>query len=262
MASEFKNIDPDEFERLVANVWDGLGWNTTVTSSARDDGIDVEATRWTEDGKEKHLIQAKRYDSKVSAPEIREYAGLYQQESDVDKVIVVSTGGFTDPAKEVASKTDIELIDGHELKRKYRLSDRRVTENSLFQEFESEDVLALLKLTKELLLHIFKTNNQELKEEYRKMDNSDRIPQSGFGRKLIDFIIDSTYYVKIFSKFAILGLFFMFVAPLGIGLTDIVIGLKESTATTLSRLAIWSGPVLFLAGIVVIIRSSPPSDKS
>lgn len=124
LTEEFETISPDEFEQLVANIWEGNGWNTEVTSSSRDKGIDVVATRWTEEGKEKHLIQAKRYtgDNKVDSEEIRKYATLYQQEPDADKVLVVSTSGFTDPAEDLASDLDVDTVGPMKLKQKYRLS--------------------------------------------------------------------------------------------------------------------------------------------
>lgn len=43
VASRLYEIDPFEFEHLIADIWDYLGWDTEVTSKAQDGGIDVVA---------------------------------------------------------------------------------------------------------------------------------------------------------------------------------------------------------------------------
>lgn len=113
---KLQSMDDYEFEELVGKIWEANGWNTHVTSGSGDKGIDVIATR---DGKtnDKVLIQAKRYKkgNNVGSPEIRKYATLYQQDPETDSVIVVTTSSFTGPAKKLAKKLEVELIDGDKL---------------------------------------------------------------------------------------------------------------------------------------------------
>lgn len=111
--NKLKNIDPLKFENLVADLWEYLGYETEVTKASSDRGIDVVATREFP-YKEKVLIQAKRYSSSISGPELREYVALGKQD-DVDTVIVVSTSGFTRQAKQEAEEYNLKLIDGKTL---------------------------------------------------------------------------------------------------------------------------------------------------
>lgn len=109
---ELQQMDSDDFEHLVAEIWSAMGYDTQVTQGGADRGIDVIATN----DSEKVLIQAKRYSSgnKVGAPKIREYSALYQQEGATD-VVVVTTGEFTSNASELAPTIGVTTVNGEEL---------------------------------------------------------------------------------------------------------------------------------------------------
>lgn len=109
-------LDPTAFEQFVADLWEAQGWNTTVSRASGDEGIDVVATR-RYPHRQKALIQAKRYqaDNTVGAPEIQQYGSLYQQEDDVDQVVVVTTSSFTRDAEARAADLDVDLVDGRRL---------------------------------------------------------------------------------------------------------------------------------------------------
>lgn len=111
--NQMRSIDALEFEELIADLWEVLGYNTEVTQSSSDRGVDVIATREFP-YEEKNLIQAKRYSSTISGPELREYIALARRDA-VDSVIVVSTSGFTSQAKQEADEYNIKLINGHTL---------------------------------------------------------------------------------------------------------------------------------------------------
>lgn len=106
------NIDPYDFETLVAKIWKKHGWDTTVTSGAQDRGIDVIARQ-----KKPILvtvaIQAKAYnrDNKVSSSDVRTYRTLYDQEDGVNAVVIATTSQFTDQAEKLAEDLDISLLD-------------------------------------------------------------------------------------------------------------------------------------------------------
>ncbi len=110
------SIRPTEFEELVAEIWAELGYETEVTPGSRDRGIDVIATKEIP-VTEKVLIQAKAYSeqNKVGSKEIRNYATLYQQESGVDRVVVVTTGEFTSDAETLAKDLDVRTVDREDL---------------------------------------------------------------------------------------------------------------------------------------------------
>lgn len=113
---KLQNLPPHHFEEFVADVWqEKQGWNTEVMEEGPDMGLDVigEPPR----GGDKTAVQCKRYSSgnKVSSRQIREYAALRQQWSDVTGVTVVTTSTFTTNAEEVADRLDVKLIDGGDL---------------------------------------------------------------------------------------------------------------------------------------------------
>lgn len=111
--SQLRQMDEYEFEQLVADVWEQLGWETTVTTGSSDRGIDVIA-RKSSPFKQKQLIQVKRYSAgnKIGSPDIQQYSSLRQQEDDVDAIIVVTTSSFTSQAEQIANDLNVKLIDG------------------------------------------------------------------------------------------------------------------------------------------------------
>jgi uncharacterized protein YjbI with pentapeptide repeats len=114
LISKIRQVEPDEFEHLVADLWGQMGYQTKVTQQSQDNGIDVRATHPLG---ETVLIQAKRYgsNSRVGVREIREYAGLYAQEDSINEVWVVTTGGFTSQAEKVADEANVELVGSNRL---------------------------------------------------------------------------------------------------------------------------------------------------
>lgn len=109
-------MDPETFEHLVADVWSGLGYQTTVGASRRDRGGDVVARR-TSPVEQTVVIEAERIapERTVGREAIQEYASLYRQEPAADLVVVVTTGSFTEPAVETATALGVKLVDGDRL---------------------------------------------------------------------------------------------------------------------------------------------------
>ena len=106
------NIDPYDFESLVAKIWEKHGWKTRVTSGAQDRGIDVIA-RQKEPISLTVAIQAKAYsqDNKIGSDDVRTYRTLYDQEEGMNAVAIATTGRFTDQAKNLAEDLNISLLD-------------------------------------------------------------------------------------------------------------------------------------------------------
>lgn len=110
---QLQRLDGYEFEDLVADLWERRGWETEVTSGSNDRGIDIIARR-TNPYQEKVLIQVKRYqpNNTVGSAEIQQYSSLKQQEDSVDKVLVITTSTFSDPALSVADSLNVKCING------------------------------------------------------------------------------------------------------------------------------------------------------
>ncbi|MEM4780177.1 MAG: restriction endonuclease [Halalkalicoccus sp.] len=111
-----QSMDDYDFEHFVADLWERMGWSTEVSTQSADRGIDVVATR-NSPYEEKALIQAKRYgpNTTVGSPAIQQYASLKHQRHGVDKVLVVTTNGFSGQAEELAHQLNVKLIDGEGL---------------------------------------------------------------------------------------------------------------------------------------------------
>lgn len=111
-----QKLEPDEFEHFISDLWERLGWETTVTTESRDRGIDVIAERY-HPYQQKVLIQAKRYqsDNRVESPQIREYSALRRQEENVDQVLVVTTSEFTSDAREIAKDLNVKCVNADRL---------------------------------------------------------------------------------------------------------------------------------------------------
>ncbi len=110
---EWKKVDPRQFEKLTALIFQRLGYRTRVIGGSGDQGIDVIAQR-----QEKRIfIQCKRV-SKVQPKQIREFYGAIVDKLKAgDKGIFVTSGLYTAEDKQFAREKNIELIDGLLLKR-------------------------------------------------------------------------------------------------------------------------------------------------
>ncbi|MGB9986567.1 M48 family metalloprotease [Salarchaeum japonicum] len=116
LLSRIQSMDEYEFEHLVGDLWEEIGWRTSVTTASKDRGVDVVAERESP-YYQKQVIQAKCYSSgnTVSSSEVQQYAGLHLQEDNVDAVVVVTTSRFTSDARDVASDSNVKLVNGGDL---------------------------------------------------------------------------------------------------------------------------------------------------
>lgn len=111
-----RSLEPYDFERLVADIWQECqGWTTEVLQQSRDDGVDIigQPPR----GGPKTAVQAKRNarGNKVGKADVQQYAALRQQYSDVQGVTIVTTSSFTEPALGLADRLGVKCIDGEKL---------------------------------------------------------------------------------------------------------------------------------------------------
>jgi restriction system protein len=117
MLSELDNrpnlmdLNPFEFENLVANLFSKMGLETKQTRSSKDGGVDAVAfdTRPVLGGKV--VIQAKRYKNTVGVSAVRDLFGTMMNEG-ANKGILVATSNYGPDAYEFSKDKPIELIDG------------------------------------------------------------------------------------------------------------------------------------------------------
>jgi hypothetical protein len=115
--NQLREMDPYEFEELVAKIWERQGWDAEATSCSTDRGVDVIATKEDALENRRHLIQVKRHgeNTTVGSEDIQRYASLYQRDEQVDNVFVVTSNRFTSEAEEVAKRRDVSTLNGDEL---------------------------------------------------------------------------------------------------------------------------------------------------
>lgn len=118
--SHFSQIDPIEFENVVADLWEDMGYETTVTEPRKDGGADVIAVSQgaLPINVEKLAIQVKRYTARrsVRQQEVDRMEAV-RKRFDADLGLVVTTATFSEDAVSVESEDAmyIELVDGEEL---------------------------------------------------------------------------------------------------------------------------------------------------
>lgn len=108
-------IDPYEFEDFVAELWEELGWNTTVSKSSRDQGVDIEARKSSDLVDQKAAIQVKRRKNTITRDEVQKYHSMKEQDREADMAVVVTTSRFSDGAKVWAYENNVKLFDGDDL---------------------------------------------------------------------------------------------------------------------------------------------------
>lgn len=111
-------MPPDQFEQLVGRLLGAMGYeNVMVTGRSGDGGIDVIAD--TEIGilRLRVAVQVKRMKGNVQRPVVSQLRGDMAL-LDVDQGMIITTGGFSQGAKDVArvrNVAPITLIDGDRL---------------------------------------------------------------------------------------------------------------------------------------------------
>jgi hypothetical protein len=106
-------MNGQEFEQFLATLFSKMGYETAVTKSSGDQGIDVIASK----GGIKIGIQAKCFSGSVGNGAIQE-AVAGRNYYNLDKAIVVTNSEFTNSAKELAEANSVILWDRIILKEK------------------------------------------------------------------------------------------------------------------------------------------------
>jgi restriction system protein len=108
---DWKKLDGRKFEKIVALIYENLGYKTKIIGGAGDRGIDIIIQK---DNK-RQFIQCKQM--KVVRPNyVREFHGsIVNRLGEGEKGLLVTTGDFTEEGREFVKDKPIELIDGLKL---------------------------------------------------------------------------------------------------------------------------------------------------
>lgn len=104
-------LSPFEFENFVSNLFDQIGFESKLTRSSKDGGVDVVAFDPRPIVGGKVVIQAKRYRHVVGVSAVRDMYGTMINEG-AGKGVLVTTSHYGPDAYEFAKGKPIELIDG------------------------------------------------------------------------------------------------------------------------------------------------------
>lgn len=112
--SELMMYSPDEFEHVVAALYEAKGYDTTVSQYSADMGVDV----WAEGANGTVAIQVKQYSegNTVGRGALQKTASAIAK-GDADQVVVVTSSSFAHTAEEYAQEfgQNLILIDGEEV---------------------------------------------------------------------------------------------------------------------------------------------------
>jgi len=104
------DVSPAQFEKMVVELYETRGYKAKRTGATGDHGVDVVVE--TPKG-EKWVVQCKRWRGSVGEPVIREFFGTMHHEK-ADRGVLVTTGTFTNQAREWAKGKPLNLVDGRE----------------------------------------------------------------------------------------------------------------------------------------------------
>lgn len=117
--SGIENVDKmsgEQFEYFLKVHFEKEGYNAKMTTKSHDFGGDIVLTK----GKDKIIIQAKRYKSSVGIKAVQEVIGALGYYEGT-KGMVICNSYFTKSAKELALKNNIELWDRRKLIEKFSI---------------------------------------------------------------------------------------------------------------------------------------------
>jgi hypothetical protein len=114
---EIYALTPREFEWFVRDILTDLGYrNLSVVGGAGDLGVDIVGQ---DPIGRSCVVQCKRYlpKNRVGSLTVQHFLVMKNYHHKVERGLIVTTSGFTQPAIEVARANDIELVDGSDIVR-------------------------------------------------------------------------------------------------------------------------------------------------
>jgi superfamily II DNA or RNA helicase len=105
------NLDPTQFEALVADLYQTQSYEVRLTGGSHDGGVDVFAERRTDTGSERVAIQCKHQSNNVGRPVLQQLWGVVSDDPSITAGVLVTSSSFTSEAREFAHGKRITLVD-------------------------------------------------------------------------------------------------------------------------------------------------------
>ncbi|WP_380284463.1 restriction endonuclease [Kitasatospora purpeofusca] len=108
-------MDPIEFERLIARLMESMGMRVELTARSKDGGVDVRGIDTDPFRGGNVIVQVKRYRDTVTPSAVRDLFGTLQHDREATKAVLVTTSKFGPSSHQFVSGKPITLINGSEL---------------------------------------------------------------------------------------------------------------------------------------------------
>ncbi|MEK2489061.1 restriction endonuclease [Kitasatospora purpeofusca] len=108
-------MDPIEFERLIARLMESMGMKVELTARSKDGGVDVRGIDSDPFRGGNVIVQVKRYRDTVTPSVVRDLFGTLQHDRAATKAVLVTTSKFGPSSHQFVSGKPITLINGSEL---------------------------------------------------------------------------------------------------------------------------------------------------
>ncbi|GAA1382278.1 hypothetical protein GCM10009639_01210 [Kitasatospora putterlickiae] len=108
-------MDPIEFEGLIARLMESMGMRVELTARSKDGGVDVRGIDTDPFRGGNVIVQVKRYRDTVTPSAVRDLFGTLQHDRDATKAVLVTTSKFGPSSHQFVSGKPITLINGAEL---------------------------------------------------------------------------------------------------------------------------------------------------
>jgi restriction system protein len=116
LPDDLLDLSARQFEEMVVELYRAAGHKAQRTGAIGDHGVDVVVQ--AKNG-EKWVIQCKRWRGAVGEPVVRDLYGVLHHEK-ADRAVIITTGQFTESAREWARGKPIALYDGDQFLRSRR----------------------------------------------------------------------------------------------------------------------------------------------
>lgn len=114
----FLDMSPTEFEEAIQKFFEHKGYSLSLTKRAHDGGIDIDGSRIGLGGG-RVVVQCKRYKGTVPESAVRDLFGVVASDNNIENGFLITTGKFSQSAREFAQGKRITLIDGVELEARF-----------------------------------------------------------------------------------------------------------------------------------------------
>lgn len=112
----FENLTPQQFEALVAQVFERQGYDVKLIGGSGDGGIDVIAKKASSGGGEVLAIQCKHYSGTVGVSVARDLFGALNHDQSITRGVIAASSSFSADMKAFVAGKRISLMEGTQIR--------------------------------------------------------------------------------------------------------------------------------------------------